>query len=560
MARAVTRAALAVLFAGAALAAVAPARNARIVEVTVYPDRAEVVREVRVDVAVGAATVEIPALPLAVEPDSLRVSAKGVPATLGAVELRIRTEEPGETPAQVALREDVKRLENELAKLAIQDRVDNDMRAFLESLRATATTRESQALGAGRTDPAAIQGVYDLIARELRALGEGELGRRSARERLSREIEVARGKLAAAGPRGDLQSRVAAIAIEAKQPGDLTLRISYVVAGASWRPSYRATLDAKTGEVALVSEGVVRQGTGEEWNDVVLKLSTAAPARGVEPPQMTPLFLRPVEVGALSDRENDALGRKAKAAPTAYQNMNISTSAPANAPAPVPEEAAFDMDVAQAEIVRTAYNVAFEVPGRSVIPSDNADHRVVLRQESIPGTLGYRTTPATQSAAFLTSTIRTPENYPLLAGPMRVFAGGDYLGTYALPEVPPASEWTIPFGVDNRVRVERIRLPQERAIEGLSGKTRQIEYAFRTRLENLRDQEVTITVEDRVPVSEDERIVVEIGKGTTPGRQESARRPGVFLWKLTLAPKEKKDVNLEYSVRFSRDLLVPGLE
>ncbi len=552
-----TRAILcALLVVGEALAADVSARGARIVEVTVYPDRAEVVREARFEVPSGGTTVEVPAIPLAIEPDSLRVSAKGVPATLGAVELRVRIEEPAETAAQAALREEVKRLETEIAKLGVADFVDNDMRLFLQSLRATAGAREAENLGAGRADPAAIQGVYDLLARELRELGEGELARRASRERFLRDLEVARGKLASARPRGDIQSRIAAIAIEAKQAGELTLRLSYVVAGASWRPSYRATLDAASGAVALVSEGVVRQATGEEWSDVALKLSTSSPARGVEPPQMASFFLRPMEVGAVGGRLDEADQRKDKAR---YQGLNVMAPAPKAAPADLPEES-YDTDIAQAEIVRTAYNVAFEVPGRSTVPSDNADHRVVLRQELIPGTIDYRAIPAAQAAAFLTSVVKTPEQYPLLAGPMRVFAGATYLGAYALPEVAPGAEWAIPFGVDNRLRVERIRLPQERGTEGITGKTRQIEYAFRTRLENLRDLEVTITVEDRVPVSEDERIVVEIGKGTTPGRQESARRPGVFLWKITLAPREKKDLILEYGVRFPRELVVPGLE
>jgi uncharacterized protein (TIGR02231 family) len=97
-------------------------------------------------------------------------------------------------------------------------------------------------------------------------------------------------------------------------------------------------------------------------------------------------------------------------------------------------------------------------------------------------------------------------------------------------------------------------------LEGITGKTRQIAYEFKTKLENLRDREVTLTLEDRVPVSEDERIVVEMGKTTTPDHTPSKTRPGVVLWKLTLAPHEKKDVVLAYTVRFPKDLYVPGLE
>ena len=214
----------------------------------------------------------------------------------------------------------------------------------------------------------------------------------------------------------------------------------------------------------------------------------------------------------------------------------------------------------ESEVVHSAYNVAFEVPGRSDVPADSADHRVVLRQESLAGTLSYRTAPAIEPAAFLTSTVHAPAQYPLLSGAMRVLAGGTYLGVYMLPETAPGAELLVPFGRDNRIKVDRVRQPQDRSLEGITGKTRQIVYEFKTKLENLRDQEVTVTLEDRVPVSEDERIVVELGKATTPNSTASKTRPGVMLWQLTLAPREKKDVVLAYTVRYPKDLFVPGLE
>ena len=78
-------------------------------------------------------------------------------------------------------------------------------------------------------------------------------------------------------------------------------------------------------------------------------------------------------------------------------------------------------------------------------------------------------------------------------------------------------------------------------------------------IRNNRDQAISLTLEDRVPVSEDERIIVEIGKDTTPGFEESKNRPGVLLWDLELAPKEELAILLEYSVRHPRDINVPGI-
>ena len=542
---------LASSFAGAATL---EARSARMTEVTVYPDRAEVVREATVEVPAGASTIEFKDVPVAADPSSLRVSAKGVETVLGAVVIRERADAPKETPELVALRAEVKRLEGEIAKIASQDRVAADLREFLKSLRATTAQRESENIGSGRVDPAGIAAVYDLLAKRLGDLGDDELARREHAVKLGKDLELARAKVAATPAAGSIRSRVAEAEIEARQAGTLTLRLAYLVAGASWAPAYRATLDPASGEVALVSEAVVRQRTGEDWKGVALKLSTAAPARGVAPPEMASLLLRPrtegvvggVVGGVPSDPDLPVAGRY-------YQNV-LDLARGVSDAEPVPSSPL------EAHVVHSAYNVAFEVPGRSDVPADSGDHRVVLRQEALAGTLTYRAAPALESAAFLTSIVRAPAQYPLLSGTMRVLAGGAYLGVYAVPETPAGAELTVPFGRDNRVKIDRVRQPQDRSLEGLTGKTKQIAYEFRTSVENLRDQPVTMILEDRVPVSEDERIVVEMGKVTTPDHTSSKTRPGVLLWKLTLAPREKKSVVLAYTVRHPKDLGVPGLE
>jgi uncharacterized protein (TIGR02231 family) len=143
---------------------------------------------------------------------------------------------------------------------------------------------------------------------------------------------------------------------------------------------------------------------------------------------------------------------------------------------------------------------------------------------------------------------------------VRVFAGGAYLGSFHLEEKGPGVELTLPFGIDNRIEVVRVPLPKSEGRQGLGGKHREIEFAFRTQLHNLLDRPVTLVLEDRIPISEDERVVVELGKETTPGFEDSPRRPGVKIWTLDLAAGEKREIDLAYSVRYPRELFVPGLE
>jgi uncharacterized protein (TIGR02231 family) len=532
--------------------------SSRIIEVTVFADRAEVVREARVDLLAGASELAFERIPFEVETDSFRVSAKGVAATLGAVEIREQAEAPVETPDLEFAQREVKRIENELVRIDLQDKVAEDLREFLTSIKAATAKAEGENLAAGKADPASIQAVFALLQKNLGDLSEASLGRGAARDKLRKELDVARAKLAAVRPPGAIRTRSAVVEVHAKQAGVLTLRLAYLVRGAAWHPSYRASLDADRGEVTLVSEATVRQRTGEDWSAVALRLSTAAPASGVEPPFLTSVVLRPVDVAALreEDKANLAYDSDLPLAGRYYQN--VLTQAPGVAAEPAPPTPS---EVETAAVIHSAYNVAFEVPGSSDVPADGAEHRVVLRNEALSARVEYRTAPEINPAAFLVAIGKAPADYPLLAGPVRVFAAGAYLGSFGLAETGPNAELTLPFGVDNRVKVERVRLPQDRSTEGITGKTRQIAYAFKTTLENLRDQKVTVTLEDLVPVSEDERIEVTIDRQqTTSGSKESERRPGVLLWAVELAPREKRELRLAYTVRHPKDLFVPGLE
>jgi uncharacterized protein (TIGR02231 family) len=538
-----------VLLAPLASAAVIPASDAKIVEVTLYRDRAEVVREATVDLPVGASTVEFSGIPFGIDPDSVRVSAEGVPSTLGAVEIQDFAEQPRETEEWKAARDEVRRLEREIAGLDEQNAVDSRLGAFLDSLAEAAAGKSSREMAEGRADPEAVGAIYALIEARLRSLATAKLDRAEERRDLEEELKVARAHLQTLRPRSDIRWRMAAVEVEASRAGKLKLLLSYLAPGASWKPTYRATLNADSGEVTLISEGVVRQTTGEDWSAVRLLLSSASPTRGVEPPMLGSWILRPFVLSRGSLSEIEVKAADAREEDRFYQN--VLDLAP---------DAAEPAAVAETEILRSAYNVSFRVPGSSDIPSDGRDHRVTLRQERLDANIVHRTVPGIDPRAFLTTVATSPQDYPLLAGRVRVFAGGAYLGSFHMKETGPGVELTVPFGVDNRVEVIRVPEPDMKSREGWTGKLKQVHKQERTIVHNLMDRKMTLVLEDRLPVSEDERIEVVLGDETTAGYKDSERRPGVKLWTIELAAGEKREIVLDYTVRYPREMNVAGLE
>jgi uncharacterized protein (TIGR02231 family) len=531
--------------------------SVRIARVTVYADRAEVVREAKLQLRAGDAEVLVEGIPPGVEADSIRVRAHGTSAAVGAVQIR---EELGAPEAQgdpVAAEREVQRLSDVLAAVEGENAVDAELRAFLTSMKTVTASSATQSLGDGKVDAKSVGDMYAFVRTSLAELKERELSRAVQRRDLLKQLADAQAALAAARPVASIRSRSAAVQVHADRGGALTLELAYLLPGAAWRPVYRATLDPDGTRVELVREAVVTQMTGESWSGVALTLSTALPARGVEPPSVSPWLVRvapptPVE-GALGSGYIQHLPVPGRF----YQN--VVTGAPGVEEMRVTGEP--DLLPGQArnatvQVVETAYDVSFVVPTASDVPADGREHRVVLQRTSLPVELSYFVAPGLRAAAFLTATTKLPEGAPLLRGPVRISNGTAYLGTCLVGETAPGAELRLPFGEDGRVKVTRVNLPHERSREGLGDRTQRTTAAFRTRLENLRDGSVRVRVEEAMPVAEDERVKVEPARSTTSGSTEDPDRPGVRRWDLQLAPREVRELETGYDVRWPKEVVL----
>ena len=525
---------------------------AEITAVTVFRDRAEVVREMTVNVEAGQSSVDFVGLPRTIQADSLRIRSHGVPVTLGSVELRNFADDPNENPEWEAAEAEVLRLRGAIAVVDAENRVDGELQKFLNRIGKAGGDSQTQESTEGRLDPAAIDGVYDLLFRRMNEIQGRRLTRNDLRRGLQEALGVAEARLDTLRPGANIRSRIARVQIDAAQAGSLTLTLAYLAPGASWTPSYRASLDAESGVIDWTYEGIVRQTTGETWSDVKLTLSTASPAQGVAPPTLPPWVLRESAFDAR---------------PVAGRNYQKTLT---RAPGVQDQGEAVEVDswqeekpagvIAQAAVVRSAYNVQFEVTGRSSIVADGREQTVVLRQESFDAELVHRTIPGIDPRAYLSATTTSPDAYPLLAGQVRVFTGGAYLGRFFLEETGPDSELRIPFGVDNRVEITRVPIPKQKGRRGFTGRFKQIERLERTLIQNNTSRPLKLLLEDRIPVAEDERVQVTTGDETTADWETDEKRPGIMLWTVDVPAGDKTQVVLQYSVRYPKEITLPDLE
>ncbi len=523
--------------AGVSLAADVTATS-RIASVEIYPSAATVARVAEVAFASGDSVIVVPHLPIGIDPDSVRVeglSAAGL--EIVSVDLRRVDPKPFDRPTETDLK--IKKLRNDLA--AVQDRIATakEQIRFIGNLVAEAP---KQLYSRKAEQP--VPDWADMLGNFGTSLASLRETIRTAKQR-AREIadEIARLE--------DDQSRTwpeqrptieARIAIAAEQTGKASLTLSYSTPAASWRPIYdaRLTLAEETPALEIVRRAVIRQSSGEDWVDAELTLSTARPGGRAAAPKLRPLILRiaPPPRPVAQKRRRIAPGRAETEIAAAPAMDEVAAAA-----VPAAERVA--------EMETRGFDLVYKVPGRATVSGDGRDKKLKIGTDSIAPGIVVRSVPELDSIAYLTVRFENLSAGPILPGAVQLFRDGVFVGKSRIAFVAPKEEVEFGFGEDPAVIVERVTLSRSEGERGILSTDKTDERSFRITVTNRHKQPVEIEIEDRLPRSENEKIVVETLSSTTkPTKTDPDGRRGIVVWSDRYEPNKKREILFGYAVRW----------
>ncbi len=512
--------------------------------VTVYPDRARITRRGETTVEPGLHRLEIPELPLTLDPASVRAAARGT-ARARLLGVDIQRAFYVETPDEV-----VRRLEHEIE--ALQDQIGalnaesvglKAERAALKGLQG-ATEVYARGLAFAKTTAADQMALFDRLRERAAGLDTQlqtldvtlrEEGRRL--EKLQKELaqlRSARGK----------DRYTAVVEIEVTQTGSLTLEVSYVISQAGWTPLYdlRLTADSASLEVGYLAQ--VTQRTGEDWANVALTLSTARPALAGTLPELDPWYVGPVPPPVPLAA---AAGPKVRAVTPAAMLFER---------APAEEAAVYEAEEVMAAVEAGGAAVTYVLPGEASVPPDGAPHKVTVARFPLEPSLDYVSAPKLVEAAYRRAKVANDSPYTLLPGPANLFAADEFVGATKLELTAPRGEIELYLGVDDRVRVKR-ELKRREVDKKLLGDRRRMWYGYEIEVENLLDAEAKLTLHDQIPVARHEQVKVRL-EAAEP-KPASQTELGLLDWELVLAPREERTVRFDFVVEHPRDLPIRGL-
>ena len=507
-------------------------------EVTVYPDRARVTRTAMASLPIGTSVLEFPGLPAALDESSIEVSAKAdAPLTIEGIDVRQEFLVSSASPKAQDLERQLQELLDQEKSLQGQKDVCEEKQKFFRNLSA----------GLGKMDKEPInlddiRKLYTFYSEEISNLSGNILSIEHSETKLAPEIDRVKRELDALRNAAQKSQRTLLVSVKAgaAAKGEFTLR--YVIGNASWISSYDARIDSGTGKVELLYNALVRQKTGEDWNNVRLTLSTAQPGHNGRMPELMPSYV-------------DYITQEPVA--SARAEFAQAPLAPAPNQPPRAKEESIQSDEAQAEVQKSGMSVSYQVGMPVTIPADGQAHRANVTVLNLAGSPEYVTTPKLDSAVFLKIHLVNASDAQLLPGQVSVFRDGEFTGMLTLNLAPSGSDFDLYAGKDDSIKVERKELVSKRSETGLLNRREVEDRRYQISLQNFRSGPIKLAVNDQLPVSKNADIAV--NQGAFSDKPTAIDKDtGKLSWDIDLQPKVKKVIEFNYSIEWPKGKEIVG--
>jgi uncharacterized protein (TIGR02231 family) len=318
---------------------------------------------------------------------------------------------------------------------------------------------------------------------------------------------------------------------------------SYLVGNTSWVPFYDIRVKDTKSQLQLVSKANITQRTGEDWKNVVLKLSTANPNENGSKPELIPTYLgfnQPVTIVARKSlTSKDKYGYKSENMAAASKSMETEA------------EADLGFSGGISNTVQTEINTEFNVTSAYTIPSDNNPHQVDLTVTNLDAHYAYGTVPKLDKIAFVTAKVSGNDLVNQISGEANVYFDGTFTGkTYI--NGTTSDSLLLSLGKDKRIQIQR-NLLKDFSSKSFSGGSKKELNTWEISIRNTRKEPITIVVEDQIPVSTDKEIEIAL---LNNGGAEYDETTGKLKWTVTLDGEKSNTLKFSFEVKYPKEKII----
>ncbi len=516
-------------------------------EVKIYLNGAIVTRTAQVNLESGRTILTIENLSPYMNPQSINVSGKGN-VVLISVQHQLNYLGSNQLTPEARL------LQDSLDVLKDKMQLLQNSKYVLEQEEQLLLTNK-QAGGKDGTTAVAVNSLADFFVQRLTKVKAEQTTLNKKIKNLQDEINKVTNQLALLKQQYANGSSSIVITLSTTARTSATLELSYLTGNASWVPAYDLRASDINSPIALTYKANVTQNTGEDWNDVKLKLSTGNPTLNSDKPNLYPWylnFLQPVNYGYGS---GNGLGRQNTIAIQSKRGEEIPAMAQPYSISDSVSNGTYTWQAPESNILQNQLSTDFTIDLPYTIPSNGKQYMVEVKNYTLNASYYYNAVPKLDKDVFLTAYIKDWESLNLVHGDASVYFQNTYVGNTFINTRNTADSLLFSLGRDKRLIITREKLT-DFSSKQFMGNSITRTYNFEFTLKNTKSQPAEITFEDQVPVSQNSDIEIKLLEAD--GGTFNAEN-GLITWKVNVGPGETQKRKFSFSVKSPKGKLLNGI-
>jgi len=519
------------------LAQVEKSMESKITDVTVFLSKAQVTREAKGKVEAGKTSLIITGLTAQLDPESIQVKGKGSFVILGIGHRQNYLNEMNMPKSLKALKDSADHLQKEIQLEQSQKEILNKEEQMLLVNQKIGGANQNLAV-------AELKAMADFYRTRLSEIVTNRMKQDDKIKKLNERIVKVQRQINEQNELYGRNTSEIVVSVSAEAVTAIDLEINYVVSNAGWYPLYDLRAINTKNPVQLSYKANVYQGTGEEWKNIKLKLSTANPNLGGLKPELNTWYLDFYQPVAMSYKSKKSEMMRSAAGAVSMDKISEEES-------PAPAETVADF----VQTIQTTLNTEFDISLPYSVSSSSKPTLVDIRNYEMKSDYSYSVAPKLDLDAFLIAKATGWEEFNLLPGEANIFFEGTFVGKTFIDPNNIKDTLSVSLGRDKRIVVKREKL-KDLSSRSFIGSSQKQSYSYEISIRNTKSEPIKISIEDQVPVTQNAQIEVSV---LDTGGAKHNDINGKLLWELNVQSNETKKVIYKYEVKYPKDRQINGL-
>ena len=352
-------------------------------------------------------------------------------------------------------------------------------------------------------------------------------------------------------------------------------KVNYLVNRAGWIPSYDLRAAGSDQPVNLTYKASIYQKTGEDWDNVKLKLSTFNQECSFTIPTLATWEIMD-KIKYNQNRNQAVLGYQTNNADTIallqngygnvnfYDNIRLNTVMPSTTATFNETKTASGLNIGNSNdqfilpqslvsnTDKTLSNVEFGIKNRYSIPADGKEMMLVVKNENLKSKFDYISVPKVNTDAFLLANITDWRDLNILPAKANIYFNNSFVGETEIRPSQMQDTLTLAMGREKAIEITRKKIEDE-AKDKLTSSNIKREITIEIAVKNTNRTTSEIAIKDQIPVSKDDNIKV---KQINLDNGRLNELTGILTWNLKLNPNETKIIKFTYEITHDKEMEV----